>query len=210
MEVLVRDGYFLILQFLLCRKTMEVLVRQGCGSAFTLCGSGSKSSSFSECGSRSRSGSGSRSRSSSTKFEEKKSWIVFLSCKKQKRLLKSKKQWSLCKFTLKNLIMLQLLAISLHFSVFSGQIYPTGSGSGSRRENECGSMRIRIHSPVVRDGYFLILQFLLCRKTMEVLVKDDYFLILQFLLCRKTMEVLVRDGFTNSSICYEAEVAHSI
>ena len=45
---------------------------------------------------------------------------------------------------------------------------------------------------------------------MEVLVKDDYFLILQFLLCRKTMEVLVRDGFTNSSICYEAEVAHSI
>ena len=38
---------------------------QGCGSAFTLCGSGSGS--FSECG------SGSRSRSSLTKFEGKKS-----------------------------------------------------------------------------------------------------------------------------------------
>ena len=38
--------------------------RQGCGSAFILCGSRS----FSECR------SGSRSRSSLTKFEEKKSW----------------------------------------------------------------------------------------------------------------------------------------
>ena len=57
--------------------------RQGCGSAFILCGSGS--SRFYDCGSRSgsesRSGSGSRSRSSLTKFEEKKSWRVFLSCK---------------------------------------------------------------------------------------------------------------------------------
>ena len=30
----------------------------------------------------------------------KKSWRVFLSCKKHKRLLKSRKQWILCKFTL--------------------------------------------------------------------------------------------------------------
>ena len=68
---------------------------QGCGSAFILCRSGSIS--FSECG------SGFRSRSSLTKFEEKKSWRVFLSCKKPKRLLKSKTKWSLCKFTFKKL-----------------------------------------------------------------------------------------------------------
>ena len=56
------------------RRTYEtmlaiIILQQGCGSAFTLCGSGS--SSFSECGSGSRSGS--RSRSSLTKFEENKS-----------------------------------------------------------------------------------------------------------------------------------------
>ena len=48
----------------------------------------------------------------------KKSWRVFLSCKKHKRLLKSKKKWSLCKFTFFKLIKLQLLAISLHFFSF--------------------------------------------------------------------------------------------
>ena len=52
-----------------------------CGSAHILCGS--------------------RSRSSITKFEEKKSQRVFLSCKKHKRLLKSKEHWSLGKFTFK-------------------------------------------------------------------------------------------------------------
>ena len=57
----------------------------------------------------------------------------------------SKKQWTLCKFTLKNCINSQLLPISLHFSVFIWIFFPPGSGSS--RENECGSMWIRIHSP---------------------------------------------------------------
>ena len=98
--IFIEKFLFLIVYYIL------YLLKQGCGSAFILCGSGS--SSFSECGSG----------SSLTKFEEKKSWIVFLSCKKHKRLLKSKKQWSLCKFTFKNFIKLQLLAISLHFFSF--------------------------------------------------------------------------------------------
>ena len=34
-------------------------------------------------------------------LKKKKTSRVCLSCKKHKRLLKSKKQWSLCKFTLK-------------------------------------------------------------------------------------------------------------
>ena len=59
----------LVAPFLLHNKMKIIHYRylpndQGCGSAFTLYGSGS--SSFSECG------SGSRSRSSLTKFEEKK------------------------------------------------------------------------------------------------------------------------------------------
>ena len=58
------------------KQVLISLIRhlQGCGSAFILCWSGSGSSSFTKCGS----GSGSRSRSSLTKFEENKSWRVFL------------------------------------------------------------------------------------------------------------------------------------
>ena len=82
---------------------------QGCGSALILYKSGS--SSFSECGSRSR------SRSSLTKFEEKKSW-VFLSCKKHKRLLKSKKNGACANLLLKNLINLQLLLICNFLAFF--------------------------------------------------------------------------------------------
>ena len=106
--------------------------RQGCGSAFTLCGSGSGSSSFSECGS----GSGSRSRSSLTKFEGKKSWRVFLSCKKTKRLLKSKKQGSLCKFTFKKFNKVVVICI---FLVFSWHIYPPTDPGGKMNADPCGS-----------------------------------------------------------------------
>ena len=132
-------------------------VQQGCGSAFILCGSGFGSSSFSEWGS----GSGSRSRSSLTKFEEKKSWRVFLSCKKQKRLLKSKKQWSLCKFTFFKLNKDAVISNFLAFFQFLVDKFTLldldphiecWSGSVSKRENECGSMRIRIHSPGVQIG----------------------------------------------------------
>ena len=39
----------------------------------------------------------------------------FFCCTTHERLLKSKKQWSFCKFTLKNWINLQLFTISMHF-----------------------------------------------------------------------------------------------
>ena len=47
-------------------------------------------------------------------------WRVFLYCswKKHKRFIKSKKQWSLCKFTFKMWTKLQLLPISSHFFCF--------------------------------------------------------------------------------------------
>ena len=48
----------------------------------------------------------------------------------------------MCRFTLTNLINLQLLPISLHFSVFT--VFEKFS---PRRKNKYGSMRIRIHSP---------------------------------------------------------------
>ena len=89
-------------------------IPQGCGYAFISRGSGS--SSFSEC--RSGFGSRSRSRSSLAKFEEKKSWRVFLSCKKHESLLKSKKQWSLCKFTLKKLNKVVVISNFLAFFQF--------------------------------------------------------------------------------------------
>ena len=75
--------------------------------------------------------------SSSNKFKKITIWRVFCHYKRDKRLVKSKKQWRLCKFTLKIWINLQLLPIFLHFSVFILQIFPPGSGS--RSENECGS-----------------------------------------------------------------------
>ena len=79
------------------------------------------------------------------------SWRAFYSCKNHEILLKRKNQWSLCKFTFKNWINLQLCSIFLHFSVFIWKTFPPGSGS--RRENEFGSMRIQIHSP----AYYTIL-----------------------------------------------------
>ena len=48
---------------------------------------------------------------------------------------------------------MQLLAISLHFLVDKFTLldpdphFECGSGSGSRKQYECGSMRIQIHSP---------------------------------------------------------------
>ena len=54
-------------------------------------------------------------RSSLTKFEEIKSWSVFLTFKKSKRLLKSKKQWSLCKFTFKKLNKVAVISNFLTF-----------------------------------------------------------------------------------------------
>ena len=48
----------------------------------------------------------------------KKSWRVFSSCKKHKRLLKSKKQWSLCKFTFKKLNKLAVISNFLTFFCF--------------------------------------------------------------------------------------------
>ena len=71
--------------------------KQGCWSALIFCGSGS--SSFSQCGSGSvrllfkcRSGS-------SSKNCKKLPYEASSLFETQKRLLKSKKQWSLCKFT---------------------------------------------------------------------------------------------------------------
>ena len=43
----------------------------------------------------------------------------------------------------------------LHFSVYFLQIFVPGSGS--RRENECGSMRIRIHSPAYYHQNIILL-----------------------------------------------------
>ena len=54
-----------------------------------------------------------------TKFKEKKSWRVFSSCKKHKRLRKSKNQWSLYKFTLKKLNKVAVFSNLLAFFQFS-------------------------------------------------------------------------------------------
>ena len=85
-------------------------------AVFILCGSGS--SSLSQCRAGSGSGSGSRSRSSLTKFEEKKSWRVFLSCKNIKDCSKVRNNGACANLHLNNFIKLQLLAISVHFFSF--------------------------------------------------------------------------------------------
>ena len=79
---------------------------------------------------------------------------LLTSCKKHKRLLKIKKQCSLKKCTLKKLNKFAVISNFLAFFQFSVEIFTLldpdphiECGSGSRRENECGSMRIRIHSP---------------------------------------------------------------
>ena len=63
---------------------------------------------------------------------------ILFSGKIHKRLRQSKNQWSLCKFTLKIWINLQLLPIFIHFCVFL-QLFPPGFASGSKSENEWGS-----------------------------------------------------------------------
>ena len=100
---------------------------------FILCGSGS--SSFSECG------SGSRFRSSLTKFEEKKSWRVFLFCKKHKRLLQSKKQWSWCKFTFKKLNKVEVINNFLAFFQLLVDKFtlPDPDPGGEMNADTCGS-----------------------------------------------------------------------
>ena len=75
------------------------------------------------------------------------SWRAFYSCKNHEILLKRKNQWSLCKFTFKNWINLQLCSIFLHFSVFIWKTFPPGSGSayGMRIRIQEGKW-IRIHA----------------------------------------------------------------
>ena len=87
----------------------------------------------------------------------KKSWRVFLSCKKPKRLLINKKQWSLCKFTFKKL---NKVAVISNFLAFFQSLVDKFTlldpdphiESGSRRENECGSGSTAL--VVGLNGYF--------------------------------------------------------
>ena len=74
-------------------------------------------------------------------------WRVFVVVKNIKECSKVKKQWTLCKFTLKNWRSLQFLPISLHFFFFYLKIFPPGSRSGSAYFQEEKWMRIRINSP---------------------------------------------------------------
>ena len=106
--------------------------KQGCGSALIFYGPGS--SSFSECGSGFRSGS--RSRSSLTKFVKNKLMKSFYSSKKPKILLKSKNQWSLCKFTFQKF---KLAVISNFLAFFCFLFERFSLLEGFKRENECGS-----------------------------------------------------------------------
>ena len=76
-----------------------------------------------------------------TKFEEKKSWSVFLTFKKPKRLLKSKKQWSLCKFTFKKLYKVAVISNFLTFFKFLVDIFTLLDPDPGRKMNAgpCGS-----------------------------------------------------------------------
>ena len=67
-------------------------------------------------------------------------WRVFFSCKKHKRMLKSKKQCSLFKITWTIWIKLAVITNILpFFQFFCKNYFPPWPGSGSRRENKCGS-----------------------------------------------------------------------
>ena len=105
---------------------------QGCGSAFSFCGSGSGC--FSQCGSG----------SNLKNFIKIAFRRIFWTWKRQKRLLRIKKKtMELVQIYLNFLIKLQLLPISLHFyCFFSSSIFPSW---------------IRIHSPLKSQAIFLVL-----------------------------------------------------
>ena len=82
--------------------------------------------------------------------------------KKTKRFPKVKNPWSWPKFTL---LFKNIITITLNFLAFF-QFFPLNfslldpdpqieCGYGSRMENECGSMWIRIHSPAGEKGNYL-------------------------------------------------------
>ena len=103
--------------------------------------------------------------SSFTKFEKITFWRVLFCWRKHEKISKKygKHPGSLCRFTSKIWINLQLLPIFVNFSVFLLKMFSPldrnldshiECGSGSRRENECRSMRIRTNSPV-QNAIFL-------------------------------------------------------
>ena len=80
---------------------------------------------------------------------------------------------------LKIWINLRLLPIFLHFSCFFGQFFPPGS----RSENECGSMWIRIHSPGTQLYRYLSVSWRFLART-SVLALENFlapFFFLSFL-----------------------------
>ena len=104
--------------------------RQGCGSTLIFCGSGSTFSY--QC----------RSRSGLTKFVKKLLYEELKKTKKSALKLKNRRAGP----DILHKKILQLLPIFLPLFCFFPPKFLT-TGSGSRMENECESMRVWIHSP---------------------------------------------------------------
>ena len=76
-----------------------------------------------QTGPRPGSGSGSRSRSSLTKFEEKKSWSVFLTFKKLKNCSKVRNNWACANLLYKKLYKVAVISKFLTFRYFLVDIF---------------------------------------------------------------------------------------